>query len=189
MTKIILSVLCLAVVQTSIRGSQKHTRMLLEEYSLEDIVNKLNNLTSRVEKCEAVIKHGPVAFKAHLTKSVSPGANERIFFDDVRLNLGGAYHAHLGGFVTPYNGTYLFSVSVCSTSGHYIVLDLMRNSDVIGRILAGDTQYDDCSSETTVAELRAGDDVFVQHHLNTGDYIHYQQHTVNSFTGTLLQTM
>lgn len=65
----------------------------------------------------------------------------------------------------------------------------MRNYDVIGRILAGDTVYDDCSSETTVTVLHAGDDVYVKHHLTVGDYIHYQQHTINSFTGTLLQTM
>ncbi|XP_060580524.1 heavy metal-binding protein HIP-like, partial [Ruditapes philippinarum] len=171
---------------TCIHRNDRNARILLEEASIDDIVNTLANLTARVEKCET----GPIAYKAHLTKSVSPGANERIIFDDVQLNLGGAYHPIPGGFSPPYTGTYLFSVSICSKGGHFIVLDLMRNTDVIGRILAGDAgNYDDCSSETTVAQLHSGDEVFVQHHLTTGDCIHYQPHTINSFTGTLLQRM
>ena len=134
-----------------------------------------------------MVTHGPVAFKAHMTKSVSPGANEHIIFDDVQVNLGGAFHEHTSVFLAPVNGTYLFSVSVCSAAGHFIVLDLMRTTTMIGRILAGDTAYDDCSSETTITVLTAGDEVYVQHRNNVGDYIHVQEHTVNSFTGVLLQ--
>ena len=131
-----------------------------------------------------------VAFKAHLSQAViSPGENQRIVYDDVQLNLGGGYHAHLGGFVAPINGTYLFSVAVCSIGNHYIVLDLVKNDVMIGRVLAGDTVYNDCSSETTISELTAGDEVFVQHHSTVGDLIHVNENILNSFTGALLQAI
>ncbi|XP_052224717.1 cholecystokinin receptor-like [Dreissena polymorpha] len=56
--------------------------------------------------------HPPIAFKAILTRAVRPGPNQRIIFDDVKLNLGNALNQHLGGFIAPLNGTYLFSVYV-----------------------------------------------------------------------------
>lgn len=131
----------------------------------------------------------PVAFKAHLSQAISPAANQRIVFDDVQFNLGGAYHSHLGGFLAPVNGTYMFSVSVCSDGGHYVVLNLMRNEDMIGRVLAGDDSYADCSSETTVTMLHAGDEVFVQHHGTYGDLVQSKESILDSFTGSLLQAL
>ncbi|KAH3785880.1 heavy metal-binding protein HIP-like [Dreissena polymorpha] len=148
---------------------------------------KLTTLTKDFNDLKAKYNHPPVAFKAHLTSSSNPGLNQRIIFDDVQLNLGNAYFQHLGGFLAPLNGTYLFSVSVCSHGGHFILLDLMKNTNRIGGILAGDSLYDDCSSETTVTQLNAGDQVYVQHHESSGDLIFAHQNIINSFTGVLLQ--
>ncbi|XP_052819014.1 heavy metal-binding protein HIP-like [Mya arenaria] len=162
-------------------------KRFVDEIDIPTLVQRLDDLTNRVAQNERKLRYHPVAFKAHLSQrmeNLSP--NQRIIFDDVQLNIGNAYHGNLGGFLAPVNGTYLFSVSVCSTSGHFIVLDLMRNNDVIGRVLAGDSLYDDCSSETTIAELKSGDEIYVQHHLNVGDLLQVQQHTLDSFTGALL---
>ena len=125
-----------------------------------------------------------VAFKAHLAKPFTPGQNQLIVFDDVRLNVGQAYHH--GTFVAPYNGTYLFAVTMCSAGGHVIFVDLLRNGKMIGQVLAGDPSYAACSSETTVVELSVGDDVIVQHHGTSGDSIYADSRVHNSFTGVLL---
>ncbi|WAR12003.1 HIP-like protein [Mya arenaria] len=162
-------------------------KRFVNEIDIPTLVQRLDDLTERVAENERKLRYHPVAFKAHLSqKMVSPAPNQRIIFDDVQLNIGNAYHGNLGGFIAPVNGTYLFSVSICSDGNHFIVLDLMRNSNMIGRVLAGDTVYNDCSSETTIAELKSGDEIYVQHHLNVGDLLQVQQHTLDSFTGALL---
>ncbi|XP_052228146.1 heavy metal-binding protein HIP-like isoform X2 [Dreissena polymorpha] len=161
------------------------SKRFIVEVDLPELLQRLDGLTSTVND----LNHPPVAFKAHLTSPISPGANQRIIFDDVQLNTGNAYHRHLGGFLAPLNGTYLFSVSVCSDNGHYIVLDLMKNAGLIGRVLAGDSVYNDCSSDTSIVELNAGDEVYVQHHASSGDYVNAHQNILNSFTGVLLQIL
>ncbi|XP_052268846.1 heavy metal-binding protein HIP-like [Dreissena polymorpha] len=159
---------------------------------LDTLTNQFTALTSQVNDNKAEIaklRHGPIAFKAHLTGALNPGPNQRIIYNDVQLNLGNAYHQHLGGFLAPFNGTYLFSVSACSGGGHHIVLDLMNHGSLIGKILGGDPAYSDCSSETTITELKQGDEVYVQHHSSKGDSIVANDATLNSFTGVLLQVV
>ncbi|KAH3785919.1 hypothetical protein DPMN_164015 [Dreissena polymorpha] len=65
----------------------------------------------------------------------------------------------------------------------------MNNGSLIGKVLAGDPTYADCSSETTITELKQGDEVFVQHHSSSGDYIFADDVALNSFTGVLLQVV
>ncbi|XP_052226185.1 heavy metal-binding protein HIP-like [Dreissena polymorpha] len=161
--------------------------------NLTETVGQLGSLTRSFNDLKAKVDHQPVAFKAHLASSgnlfVTIGPNQRIIFDDVQLNLGNAYFQHLGGFLAPLSGTYMFSVSICSHEGHYIVLNLMKNNNRIGGVLAGDDALDDCSSETTVTQLNAGDQVYVQHHGTDGDMIFVHQNYINSFTGSLLQIL
>ncbi|KAH3785854.1 hypothetical protein DPMN_163949 [Dreissena polymorpha] len=170
-------------------SAEANQSRFVNELDLPEIVQQLDALTKRFNDLEAKYNHGPIAFKASLTRAVSPGPNQRIIFDDVKLNLGNAYNHHLGGFVAPLNGTYLFSVYVCSAGGHYIALDLLRNSEIIGKVQAGDERYTACSSETTIDKLNAGDAVYVQHHGGSGDLVHVQEDILNSFTGSLLQVV
>lgn len=107
-----------------------------------------------------------VAFKASLTTSISGGQKQTIIFDDVELNLGNAYNGHHGNFLVPVNGTYLFSIYMCSHPPHTIVLDLMRNGLTVGRLLAGDPDYSNCNSNTYILQLTSGDDIYV----NEGTY-------------------
>ncbi|KAH3785883.1 hypothetical protein DPMN_163978 [Dreissena polymorpha] len=159
--------------------------------NLSDTVSQLVSLTRSFNDLTAKVDHQPVAFKAHQASSgnlyITIGRNQRIIFDDVQLNLRNAYFHHLGGFLAPLSGTYMFSVSICSHTGHYIVLNLMKNNNRIGGVLAGDNALDDCSSETTVTQLNAGDQVYVQHHGTDGDMIFVHQYYINSFTESLLQ--
>ncbi|XP_060593826.1 complement C1q tumor necrosis factor-related protein 3-like [Ruditapes philippinarum] len=128
-----------------------------------------------------------IAFMADLTSSLT-GSNYRIYFNDVKLNIGSAYRSKHGLFIAPVSGMYQFSVSACSSSGQYIVLDLMQSDTLLGRMLAGGTTYDSCNSKVFLASLLAGDDVYVQH-VETGDYLLASNgYGYPSFTGVLLHT-
>ncbi|XP_053404856.1 heavy metal-binding protein HIP-like [Mercenaria mercenaria] len=130
--------------------------------------------------------HETVAFMAYLTKTIT-GSNQHIYFDDVKLNLGNGYNRHHGTFVAPVNGTYQFTVTACTAPSHYIVLEITVNSSTLGKVIAGDLIYSDCSSKVFLAQLQAGDDVFVQHR-TTGDYLYAAPvFGFPSFTGVLLQ--
>ncbi|KAH3781464.1 hypothetical protein DPMN_159294 [Dreissena polymorpha] len=63
------------------------------------------------------------------------------------------------------------------------------NNKIIGKVLAGDSTYSDCSSETTITKLNAGNAVFVQYHGGIGGLIQVQEDIINSFTGSLLQVV
>ena len=76
-----------------------------------------------------------MAFQTFLTTTITGTSTQVVLFDDVRLNLGGAYKPLHGNLIAPMGGTYMFPVYVCSGNGHGMVLDLMLNGDSIGRVL------------------------------------------------------
>ena len=127
----------------------------------------------------------PVAFLAMLTSDVTVH-HQNILFDDVKLNIGNAYNPIHGNFIAPFNGSYLFTVSACSENGHFVVLDFHVNTLVYDKVLAGDTQINDCSSKTILVSLTINDDVFVKHE-QTGDYLNANPAAgFPSFGGVLL---
>ncbi|XP_052782456.1 complement C1q tumor necrosis factor-related protein 3-like [Mya arenaria] len=60
----------------------------------------------------------PVAFLATLTNHIThAGALQPIAFNRVVTNVGGAYNVHLGSFVAPVSGIYVFSTTLLSYPG------------------------------------------------------------------------
>lgn len=127
-----------------------------------------------------------VAFMAYLTKTVT-GNDRHVYFNDVKLNLGNAYNPHHGMFAVPVNGTYQFTVTACSLRAHFVILELTVNNANLGRVLAGDSAYSECSSNTFLAELQTGDDVYVQLVNGQGYLLAAATHGYLCFTGVLLQ--
>lgn len=125
---------------------------------------------------------------AELTTSIS-GQNHHIYYDNVKLNLGNAYNPHHGMFVAPVNGTYLFAITACSHAGHYIVLQVNVNNALLGKNLAGDGSYSDCSGKVFLTQLSVGDDVFVQHVDQGDDLLAFTEYGFPTFLGVLLQGM
>ncbi|XP_063431734.1 heavy metal-binding protein HIP-like [Mytilus trossulus] len=168
---------------------QDNSKRLLMDENYYTIMSRLDNLTKEVEalkKENALLRHSPIAFLAELTKTVT-GHNHQIHFDQVKLNIGNAYYLSHGNFIAPVNGLYQFSITACSTSGHYVVLELTVNTAVVGKVLAGDTGYDECTSKSFLIQLSSGDDVFVQHE-SQGDYLLSNAvYGFPSFAGVLLR--
>ncbi|XP_071166081.1 heavy metal-binding protein HIP-like [Mytilus edulis] len=178
-----------AEVQNQQVFKQDNSKRLLMDENYYTIMSRLDNLTKEVEalkKENGLLRHSPIAFLAELTKSVT-GQNHQIHFDQVKLNIGNAYYLSHGNFIAPVNGLYQFSITACSHLGHYVVLELTVNTAVVGKVLAGDTVYDECSSNTFLVQLLSGDDVFVQHETD-GDYLlSYPAYGFPSFSGVLLR--
>ncbi|CAC5410232.1 unnamed protein product [Mytilus coruscus] len=161
-----------SVVKNEPEYQQMLSKRLLLDENYYTLHSKIDNLTKRVdalEKENALLKHAPVAFLAELTKDVT-SQNQIISFDSVKLNIGNAYFNVHGNFIAPVNGLYQFSVTACAQTHHYIVLELIVNTRVVGKVLAGDTGYNECSSNSFLLQLSTSDDVYVQHK-TSGDYL------------------
>ncbi|XP_045202224.2 heavy metal-binding protein HIP-like [Mercenaria mercenaria] len=134
----------------------------------EIIENQQTEINSLQNKIKA-LQHKPTAFLAEITNSIS-GSSFRVYFQNVKLNLGNAYIPHHGLFIAPVNGTYLFSVSACSKAGRYITLSIVAKNIAAGHLLAGCSSITDCNSKDFLLWLQAGDDVYIRHS-GEGDYL------------------
>ena len=110
----------------------------------------------------------PVAFHAVIKafKEVAHlGINQNIVFPDIMLNLGGGYHNQHGVFIAPQPGVYLFSTSIMSYVGTHsdIWVHLEKNGNILANAYGhGDSGRHDQGSVTVVAQLVAGDEVWVR---------------------------
>ncbi|VDI72886.1 Hypothetical predicted protein [Mytilus galloprovincialis] len=172
-------------------------RLLLDD-DYHSIINRLNNLTNEVgalknkvealEKENALLRHPAVAFLVEKTKTLS-GQNHHIYYDSIKLNVGNAFYLAHGNFIAPVKGIYLFSITACSYNSHVIVLELTVNAAVLGKVLAGDQNYAECTSKSFLVQLSAGDDVYVQHE-TVGDYLYSNpSYGYPSFSGALLKVL
>ncbi|XP_053404861.1 heavy metal-binding protein HIP-like [Mercenaria mercenaria] len=151
---------------------KQQANMERQQTEIESLQNELTGLRPKPA----------IAFLAELTTSMS-GSSFRVYFRNVKLNLGNAYIPHHGLFIAPLNGTYLFAITACSKPSTWIVLELVVENTVVGQILAGDNVYRDCNSKQFVVQLKAGNDAFIQH----GDGSFLEAYTNPSFMGVLLQ--
>ncbi|XP_045202034.2 heavy metal-binding protein HIP-like [Mercenaria mercenaria] len=127
-----------------------------------------------------------VAFMAYLTTH-ERGTNHHILFDDVKTNIGNAYNPRHGVFIAPVDGLYQFSVTACSVSQHYIVLELNVKDTVLGKVIAGNGWAAACNSKVFLVQLAQGDDVFVTH-TTTGEWLYANAaYGVPNFTGLLIK--
>ncbi|WAR25955.1 C1QT3-like protein [Mya arenaria] len=106
----------------------------------------------------------PVAFLAILTNHIThAGAHQPIAFDRVVTNVGGAYNAHLGSFVAPISGIYVFSTTLLSYPGHTTGFGFVKNNDLVSRLYLKTSagQYETVA-QTIVLQLAKGDDITVR---------------------------
>ncbi|XP_053403297.1 protein hook homolog isoform X2 [Mercenaria mercenaria] len=160
-----------------VEGNQETLREKTDKESdnHKTILTKANGdiqgLQTRIGKVEENqgLQQKPIAFLAEITNSIS-GSSFRVYFQNVKLNLGNSYIPHHGLFIAPVNGTYLFSVSACSKAGRYITLSIVAKNSAAGHLLAGCSSITDCNSKDFLLWLQAGDDVYIRHS-GEGDYL------------------
>ena len=131
---------------------------------------------------------GPVAFTAYANTGDPTFYNggDIILFDEVLANVGGHYSTATSSFICPWHGVYLMSVNVQGYISDYIIIHLMRNSSIIGRILIDRISgVYNRGSTTIVTECDRGDILWVRAGSNGAVYapVHY---ATTLFTGHMI---
>lgn len=141
-------------------------------------IERLNNEMKTIKKPTVMVK-------VRISKDYTLSVGQRLIYDVVVTNIGDAYKKASGSFRAPVEGNYLISVTACSKTSDWGVLEIIHDGDVIGQVRSGDADgYYDCNSEVTVAKMEAGSLIWVQRYQGKSG-IQNASHW-NSFTAILI---
>lgn len=130
-----------------------------------------------------------LAFTAHLDKDITVlGADQPIPFDNVSLNLGGAYDARHAQFRSPVAGTYTFHITLTTNAGYTLAAVVLLNGNPVVKIRTGNDNQFNTASNSVVLHMDAGDDLWIQHDHDISDSnrLFYGEGFLTSFTGHLI---
>ena len=106
-----------------------------------------------------------VAFTASIAEpSIPANSGGVIRFSHTVTNIGGAYDSHTGAFTAPYDGDYMFIVSV-DVSKTYARLSVKRNGHTVAEG-HNDAESSEHIVACSVVTLTSGDKVTVNHGSN-----------------------
>ena len=115
---------------------------------------------------------------------ITPG--HRVVFNKLIDSLGSAFSPATGVFRAPYEGTYLFSVQLCTLTGNvWTFFHIIKHGRRLTTGYLGDPSWGQCGSATAVTYMAAGSEVYVEAGKNN------YGHTItvragHKFTGVLL---
>ena len=95
-----------------------------------------------------------------LATTYTPGADEKIAYDDIFTNVGGGYSTQRNEFVCAEPGVYVFYANVWPLSGTACHLYIAKNGIEITRVY-GNHNAPSTGSNMAVLELEQGDTVSV----------------------------
>jgi hypothetical protein len=121
-------------------------------------------IDAQVNRIRRAENETPVAFFARMDKHLEhAGIHQNIIFETAVTNVGNGYHSHVGTFIAPVSGTYVFSATLLSfyhVSGH---VQFVKNGQAVTNMyVSGSEAGYDTTSQTIVLQLQKGDDVTVQ---------------------------
>ena len=160
--------------------------------TVENQTQLLNQVIQNVTLLQERILMPTVQFNARGLRDQSPSKNQVIIFPTVMENIGNAYNPGTGVFQAPVNGTYLFSVQVCTLLSKwgrfYLVVDSGDNK------ITAISHYNGDTTETTTANsvanyLVEGQRVWAQSYYesgNTNTIYHDDTYCWSQFSGVLV---
>ncbi|XP_052814826.1 complement C1q-like protein 4 [Mya arenaria] len=154
----------------------------------------LTTLQQTVHNLSRVTHHPQaVAFTAQLTKSLSNiQEGQEVMFDKVITNVGHGYDNNTGNFTAPYNGTYIFFLTITSSDIHKASFRLVKNGHRILNVnsiptTAHNHTIPETNTHVVTVNMHVGDKVWA---VNQGGFDAHEGLTGNlltSFSGHLLQ--
>ncbi|KAK3609823.1 hypothetical protein CHS0354_029863 [Potamilus streckersoni] len=170
-----------------IKDDQKQIRSLGHEADvLEWEMNELKALRQNVI-CGCDPLPNPVVFSATMQNNITlVGIEQQLLFDTLRTNIGNGYDVRHGTFTAPVDGVYEFSFSVYVEVSAVVGLDLKKNGVVIARSRSSQDSYGyyNMATNMVVVELKAGDDIWIEH--TTADSNTIFGRSMTSFSGQLI---
>ncbi|BFZ06313.1 hypothetical protein BsWGS_09352 [Bradybaena similaris] len=125
-----------------------------------------------------------VAFFVGLSLNVGPvNDNSDLPFDKVITNVGNAFNPDTGRFTAPFNGTFLFSLTIAAQGRQRAAVELVLNRKMIATIWAESIPYWASASNTAILNMEAGDQVWLVL-LSRAPYLHGYMYT--TFSGHCL---
>lgn len=106
-----------------------------------------------------------VAFHAYLSTNapVSSAVHYIIVFDKVVTNVGSGYHPHIGTFIAPRSGLYVFTWTIRPWGSRNHITELLVDNGVVHVIYLHPINGVDCSvTGTVVVQVNQGNDVLVR---------------------------
>ena len=115
-----------------------------------------------------------VAFFAYFSTHNDASSTHHILaFDKVITNIGNAYHAHMGTFIAPRSGVYVFIWTVRMNGNNYHTTELVHDNNVINSIyLNPNSAMDGTVTGTAVVHVNQGDDVLIRTGTVSNDLIY-----------------
>ena len=129
------------------------------------------------------VKKAPVAFTAGITSDSSLWQGDILVFPHVITNKGQGYDNSTGKFTAPRDGTYVFTVTVVSSSNYYLSLEIVH--DGVSKVRTFSTRLASYQTGTNlvVLELDRGDAVWVKRY---GGQSYLSSVPLTTFSGFLL---
>ncbi|XP_060602845.1 complement C1q-like protein 4 [Ruditapes philippinarum] len=91
------------------------------------------------------------------------GIHQNFIFETVVTYVGNGYHSHVGTFIAPMSGTYVFSATLVSFYHVSAHAQFVKNGQAVTTMyVSGAEAGYDTTSQTIVLQLQKGDDVTVQ---------------------------
>lgn len=108
-------------------------------------------------------------------------------FDKVITDVGNAYHPHMGTFIAPKPGLYVFTWSIrCHENNHHTTELLVDNNIVNVIYISPGNVMDGTVTGIAVIQVNLGDDVFIRTGLNSNGIISSDEYGRSSFAGWIL---
>ena len=117
------------------------------------------------------------------THTFKPG--DRVYFTSTVANVGNAYDTQHGYFEAPCDGTYLFSVVLCTGQNNWVVFNIMQDGNSIRESFSGYSSWHTCGPSTVVTQMKSGSRVWVIIERENGGQIE-SGYGIPSFTGVFL---
>ena len=87
---------------------------------------------------------------------------DRVVFTSSVANVGNAYKNHDGHFEAPYDGTYLFSVTLSTAGDNWVVFRIVQDGNILAEGRPGDSRWHACEPNTVVTPMKSGSRVLVE---------------------------
>ena len=124
-----------------------------------------------------------VLFSANNVTTRSPSTGQPVVFSSVTSNIGSSYSSTTGKFTAPVDGTYSFTVQLCSRSSQF---SLVLDSHIVTLLLINDYYDYYTSSSSAPLFLRQGQKVWVRTEISCSSCLFKYSGCWNGFSGTLV---
>ncbi|XP_060560615.1 caprin-2-like [Ruditapes philippinarum] len=155
----------------------------------QSIAVRVGKLRKTVDLIADKSKIPSVAFKARLNSHLTAASTGRyIVFPITMFNEGSAFDSSTGKFTVPVNGTYLFTVIFCVSSGQRLYIDITVDDQTTQPVVLRSQSNAACQSAALIEVLTVGQPVGVKvtNGFSTLTVFHGSDRW-NTFSGTLIR--